>query len=43
MVYFCGECRREIDSIEHGISCPYCGSRIVRKRRPGVAREVKTD
>jgi DNA directed RNA polymerase, 7 kDa subunit. len=43
MVYFCAECKREIESVENGVNCAYCGSRMVRKRRPGIAREVKSD
>ncbi len=43
MVYFCAECKREIDSIENGVSCAYCGSRMLRKRRPGIGRTVKSD
>ncbi len=43
MVYVCSECKREIKSIENGVGCPYCGGRMIKKKRSGIAREVSTD
>ncbi len=44
MAYLCIHCGKEIKSLErNNIRCPYCGYRVVSKKRSSMAREVKTD
>ncbi len=43
MNYICSECKRDIENLKEGVSCPYCGSRMIKKNRSGAAKEIKTD
>ncbi|MCD6227245.1 zinc-ribbon domain-containing protein [Candidatus Micrarchaeota archaeon] len=43
-MYVCPKCGKEIEKIEQKfVRCPYCGSRILMKKRPPIAKEVSTD
>ncbi|MCD6279406.1 DNA-directed RNA polymerase subunit P [Candidatus Micrarchaeota archaeon] len=45
-MYICGnpKCRKEIKVLDPKfIRCPYCGYRIVYKKRAPIAREISTD
>ncbi len=41
--YMCFFCGKEIDEedIQHKIRCPYCGGRIIFKKRPEITKKVK--
>ena len=45
--YVCGrkECKKEIDESKlaslTGIKCPYCGYRILYKKRPSIIKRIK--
>jgi len=41
MSYKCISCKKEIGTIEEDVRCPYCGQRILVKKRPDVIRTVK--
>jgi len=43
MAYKCFDCAKEITAkeIERRIICPYCGSRVIAKSRPGTVKHVK--
>lgn len=44
MAYVCMHCGREIKALEKNtIRCPYCGYRVVAKKRSSLAREISTD
>ena len=41
--YVCLNCGREIDEkdIQNKVRCPYCGGRIILKKRPEIIKKVK--
>lgn len=43
MIYICFDCRNEINSTEISkrIRCPYCGGKILFKKRPEIVKQVK--
>jgi DNA-directed RNA polymerase subunit P len=44
VVYRCAKCGREVKldlATAREVRCPYCGSKILYKPRPRVARRVK--
>jgi DNA-directed RNA polymerase subunit P len=49
MVYVCArkECQKEIsqDNLNQlpGIKCPYCGHRILYKKRPQIVKRIKAN
>ncbi|MCL4362901.1 DNA-directed RNA polymerase subunit P [Candidatus Marsarchaeota archaeon] len=43
MAYICASCGKESKSLEKFVLCPYCGGRMMLKKRPNVSREVSTD
>jgi DNA-directed RNA polymerase subunit RPC12/RpoP len=43
MAYVCVECGRDVELVNVNIRCPYCGSRRVIKKRPGLPIDVSTD
>jgi len=43
MAYVCAKCGKKQKSLEGGVRCNYCGSRIIVKGRPNLSREVSTD
>jgi len=40
MGYICIKCKRKV---KEGLRCLYCGSRIIVKERPSIAKEISTD
>jgi DNA-directed RNA polymerase subunit P len=46
-IYVCAkkECRKEIDDSKlatlPGIKCPFCGHRILYKKRPSIIKQIK--
>ncbi|MGC8648613.1 MAG: DNA-directed RNA polymerase subunit P [Candidatus Micrarchaeia archaeon] len=40
MGYICAKCKRKV---KEGLRCQYCGSRIIIKERPNLAKEISTD
>lgn len=44
MSYICLHCKREIKSLEKNfVRCPYCGYRVLSKKRSSLAKEVSSD
>ncbi|MEM3791426.1 MAG: hypothetical protein QXL16_01720 [Candidatus Micrarchaeaceae archaeon] len=44
MPYICIKCKKEISQLPKGfVRCPYCGYRVLAKKRPSIAKEVSTD
>ncbi|MGD0729243.1 MAG: DNA-directed RNA polymerase subunit P [Candidatus Micrarchaeaceae archaeon] len=43
MAYICIKCGKKQKGLESNVRCSYCGSRILLKSRPNLAREVSTD
>ena len=44
MAYVCMHCGREVKTIEKStVRCPYCGYRVMVKKRSSIAKEVSTD
>ena len=43
MAYVCTRCGKKMKQIENFVRCQYCGSRILVKSRPNMAREASTD
>lgn len=43
MVYVCAHCGKKIKQLDQFVRCSYCGSRVLVKARPNLAREVPTD
>ncbi len=43
MIYVCFDCKHEITDEELGkrIRCPYCGGKILFKKRPEIVKHVK--
>ncbi|VVB99992.1 DNA-directed RNA polymerase subunit P [uncultured archaeon] len=43
-MYVCSKCKKDIASLDTKFTrCPYCGHRILYKKREPVAKEVTTD
>ena len=44
MEYICATCNKTVTSedIKKRIRCPYCGSRLLFKKRPKIVKEVKS-
>ena len=44
MKYICGRCKRDVefDPSTIGIQCSSCGGKVFYKKRPAVARHVKS-
>jgi len=43
MPYICMHCGKETKSIEKNtVRCPYCGYRVLTKKRAPIAKEVST-
>jgi DNA-directed RNA polymerase subunit RPC12/RpoP len=43
-MYKCWKCKKTIKSLDEAfIRCPYCGSRILFKERPPIAKDVKAE
>ena len=42
-MYVCKNCGRKVEDIEKFITCPYCGSKIIGKERPPLAKKVKAE
>ncbi len=40
MSYKCINCKKDVENIEGPIRCPYCGQRILVKKRPEVIKTV---
>lgn len=42
-VYKCIMCKKDMDwkAFEENLRCPYCGFRIVMKKRPKIIKRVK--
>jgi DNA-directed RNA polymerase subunit RPC12/RpoP len=43
MAYVCAHCGKKIKQLDQFVRCSYCGSRVLVKGRPNLAREVPTD
>ena len=43
MAYICMHCGKEVKSIDKFVRCPYCGYRVLAKKRSTIVREVSTD
>ncbi len=43
MPYVCLHCGKEVKSLEKFIRCPYCGYRVLAKKRSSLAKTVSTD
>lgn len=44
MPYICLHCKREIKTLEKNfVRCPYCGYRVLSKKRSSLAKEVSSD
>lgn len=43
MGYVCSRCGRKTKLVDNFIRCTFCGSRVLTKERPNLAREVTTD
>ncbi len=43
MPYICLHCAKEVKNLEKFIRCPYCGYRVLAKRRSSLAKSVPTD
>ncbi len=45
MTYYCARCEKEVEVNfeELWIRCPYCWSRILKKKRPKVMKTVKAE
>ncbi len=43
MVYVCAHCGKSIKQLDQFVRCSYCGSRVLVKKRPNLAREISTD
>ncbi len=43
MAYVCLHCGKEIKNLEKFIRCPYCGYRVLSKKRSSLAKEISTD
>jgi DNA-directed RNA polymerase subunit P len=43
MKYVCGACAKEVtaDEIKKRIRCPYCGNKVLFKKRPNITKKVK--
>lgn len=43
-MYVCFECKKDIEKIDTKfVRCPYCGCRILFKKRPPIVKEISTD
>ncbi len=42
-MYICRNCHKEVEDISEGITCPYCGEKILIKKRPEVVKKVKAE
>jgi DNA-directed RNA polymerase subunit RPC12/RpoP len=43
MPYICLHCRKEVKALEKNfIRCPYCGYRVLSKKRSTLAKEVSS-
>jgi len=43
MAYVCAHCGRKMKQLDNSVRCSFCGSRVLVKGRPNLAREVSTD
>ncbi len=44
LMYVCFDCGKNIENIDPNfVRCPFCGCRILFKKRLPIAKEVKTD
>ncbi|MGC8676338.1 MAG: DNA-directed RNA polymerase subunit P [Candidatus Micrarchaeia archaeon] len=44
MEYVCLHCGKTITKLEkNAVRCPYCGYRVLAKKRAPIAKEVSTD
>ncbi|MGC8479815.1 MAG: DNA-directed RNA polymerase subunit P [Candidatus Micrarchaeia archaeon] len=44
MAYVCMHCGKELKTLEKNtIRCPYCGYRVLAKKRSSLTKEVNTD
>jgi len=43
-MYVCWKCNKDVKKLETKfVCCPYCGCRVLFKKREPVAKEVSTD
>ncbi len=42
-MYVCMKCGKEFKEIPEGVTCTYCGYKIIMKKRPPIARKVKAE
>ncbi len=42
-MYICRNCGKKIKDIDKFVTCPYCGSKIIVKERPPIAKTVKAE
>jgi DNA-directed RNA polymerase subunit RPC12/RpoP len=42
-MFVCVSCGREVADLTLGVRCPYCGSKVLGKQTPPVAKKVSTD
>ena len=43
-MYICWKCKKEIKELDSKfVRCPYCGCRVLFKKRQSVAKEVSSD
>jgi DNA-directed RNA polymerase subunit RPC12/RpoP len=43
MAYICLHCGKEVKSSDKFIMCPYCGYKVLAKKRSSLAKEISTD
>lgn len=43
MAYICIHCGKEVKSTDKLIRCPYCGYKVLAKKRSSLAKEMTTD
>lgn len=43
MGYICAKCGKKVEGIDNFVRCTYCGSKILLKSRPNIAREVPAE
>lgn len=43
MGFVCSKCGKKVKQFEGFVRCSYCGSRVLVKDRPNIAKEVTTD
>jgi len=43
MAYVCLHCKKEVKTLEKNfVRCPYCGYRVLAKKRSSLAKEVSS-